>query len=158
MPNAAGWDLCLDSAAAKKVIHQDLSASCYNPCPSSSSLSDPQWWSLPMFPSDPCEVRLKWTSGKVSPILSDLDVHLGFSFFPTGDTKGPGGPLDTIPCWPGGRSMLSEWSHSCNSSKVVLLCLRGPGMGASASPLDFGIFTMVSCLWIVPNLSSQEGD
>lgn len=58
---------------------------------------------------------------------------------------GPGG---SSLCGQPGGGVMAECSCSSDPSNMVLRGLCGPG-AASASALGSGIFTAVSCLWVV---------
>lgn len=111
---------------------------------------------------NPSAIPMRWDlsgpPGRWLTMLRSLRSTLG-SLFSTGETTVPEVPsrcVTLLACW--GWVMQSECSHSFYPSNAVLLGLRGAwGGGASASPLCSGIFTMVSCLWVLASWSC-EGD
>ena len=89
-------------------------------------------------------------------MLEELDVHLGVSF-PTGGTVGPErlSWRSTVLAWRKGDAVGEASPLTLLIKSFSVSVVQG---GASTSSPSSGTFSMVSCLWIVANWSSCEGD
>lgn len=81
MGRLTGWDLCLGEDANRNAVYQDLSASYCEPQPSSLALTDPQWLSPQISPSDLHEVRPEWATLEAFHSAGRADCPLWVLFF-----------------------------------------------------------------------------
>ena len=97
-----------------------------SPTPFSISIWFPQFLSSLGFPSDAHEGRPEWTSQGAYLNRWRSDVHLGFSFLPTGETAGPGKPsvLGIVLTW-GEVDAVSEVTPLILLKGILCLCCQG---------------------------------
>lgn len=157
---ACGKGLCLDTAASRNLVLQDLGTDCYKLHYLLHRYLIPSGL-VPDSPGDHHEARPKWGSQEASHNAGGIHIHFGLSF-PTGKTIDLGrvmGTFSAVLCQPGGGVIWSKvvcsaplnllmWSFSVF---VVQEAVSFPSLGS-------GIFKMASCLWIVASLSACERD
>ena len=126
-------------------------------CTFSPLLSDPQWSSPTDSHNDSpwCKIQVSLPGSVSKAEGSKMSILLSFL---TGETVGPGKPsLGVVLC------RYKEQQCPRSETSILHLLMQSFSISVvqkvtSASLPGSGIFTVVSCLWIVASWSSCEGD